>query len=674
MVTRVMDRIFATAETIAHPVLVPAILVPAIAIVVFMAALASSLAAANDVAADTAANAEMAKEKGWPLAWFEPPKTASELGITHFKQSPMLDGLGLPPVADRLPDDPIVLEPYGEIGRHGGKAIITLGDSWQFFNWEPSLTFAADMRTLLPNLAEHWTVSEDGRTTTITLRRGLKWSDGVPLTSDDFMFTFNHIWMDNDMSPVTSRLISGGRIERVDDLTFRYVFTDPNPLFVNFLAQRHDVADPAHYFRHIHPAFTDRVIVDKRVEDLGFITWMAMVSALRGGTIEESAQVPTLRAFKIVGRSPITVRFERNPYYPKVDRLGQQLPYIDTIDAEAILDNAEVVTAKAVTGQLDFAAFTLRTQDIPLLKLGERTGLIKVHIWERLHTSDVVIQFNFNHPDQKLRDLYWDDRFRKALSHAIYRDEMNDIIYFSRGTPSQVSVHPSSAWYEEELARAHLRYDPAYANQLLDEMGLHDIDGDAMREYADGTRLIITMEFLDFETPKGISMDLILDYWRAIGIDLRLKLVDRSLMSARAQAGEMQMSLWHAGRVTDILFPLTPDWWVPRTTGWWATMWNDWARYYQTDGTLGEKPPPIIRQLQTWTDDMRTSTDPVLRLAAGRKMTHVGAEKLWTVGTVGLAPHPVVISKRLKNVIPNGIWGWDNRWTMAYHPATWYFE
>ena len=88
MVTRVMDRIFATAETIAHPVLVPAILVPAIAIVVFMTALASSLAAANDVAADTAANAEMAKEKGWPLAWFEPPKTASELGITHFKPMP----------------------------------------------------------------------------------------------------------------------------------------------------------------------------------------------------------------------------------------------------------------------------------------------------------------------------------------------------------------------------------------------------------------------------------------------------------------------------------------------------------------------------------------------------------------------------------------------------------
>ena len=64
--------------------------------------------------------------------------------------------------------------------------------------------------------------------------------------------------------------------------------------------------------------------------------------------------------------------------------------------------------ARASTGQLDFAAYTLRTQDIPLLKLGERTGLIKVHIWTRLHASDVAIQPNYNYADQRLRDLYWD--------------------------------------------------------------------------------------------------------------------------------------------------------------------------------------------------------------------------------------------------------------------------
>ena len=614
------------------------------------------------------------RSNDWPREWLEPAPTASELGITRFTQSPMLDALGLPPVAERLPNDPMVLQPYKTIGKHGGTATITLGDSWQFFNWEPSLTFAADMSTLLPNLARTWSVSADGRMTTIVLRKGIKWSDGHPVTSDDFVFTFDHIWMDPEMSPVTSRLIRGGRIEKLDAQTFRYVFVEPNPLFVNFLAQRHDFADPLHYYRDLHPRFTERTLVEQRVKDAGFITWMAMIGALRGGIIEEAVGLPTLRAYRLLSRTPTMVRFERNPYYPKIDPEGQQLPYIDYIDAEAIVDNAEVVTAKAATGQLDFAAYTLRTQDIPLLKLGERTGLVKVHVWNRLHASDVAIQFNYNYSEPKLRALYWDVRFRKALSHAINREEMNDTIYFGRGAPQQVSMHPSSIWHDKDHALAHTRYDPDYANALLDDMGLMDANGDGAREYADGSPLIITMEYLDFETPKGISMELVSAYWRRVGIDLRIKLVDRSLQSARAQAGEMQMSLWHADRVTDILFPLTPDWWVPRTTGWWASMWNDWARFYQTGGRIGEEPPEVIKRAQYLTDEMRTTTDDDYRYQGGRELLQLGADNLWTIGTVGFAPHPVVVSKRLQNVIPKGIWGWDNRWTLAYHPATWWLD
>ena len=636
--------------------------------------MASGPVVGDSLAENSSSEDNFAQKKGWPRQWFQPAKTASTLNITQFTQSPMLDDRDLPPVAERLPDDPMVIEPYETYGKHGGRALITLGDSWQFFNWEPSLTFAADMRTLLPNLAERWTVSPDGRTTTIYLRPGIKWSDGHPLSSDDFIFTFDHIWMDSEMSPVTSRLIRGGRIEKVDQLTFRYVFAEANPLFVNFLAQRHDFADPAHYFRHLHPAFTERDVVEERAKDAGFITWMAMVGALRGGTVEDSIGMPTLRAYRLISRTPTMVRFERNAYYPKVDPQGRQLPYIDYIDAEAILDNAEVVTAKAATGQLDFAAFSLRTQDIPLLKLGERTGLVKVHVWNRLHTSDVAIQLNFNYAEPKPRALYWDLRFRKALSHAINREEMNNIIYFGRGVPRQVGVHPTSTWYDEELTRAHARYDPAFANELLDEMGLLDVNDDGFREYADGTPLIITMEFLDFETPKGISMELVSNYWHAVGIDLRIKLLNRSLQSARAQAGEMQMSVWHADRVTDILFPLTPDWWTPRVTYWGGTMWNDWSRYYQTEGRLGEEPPSIIKRTQYLTDEMRTTTDPDHRFKVGQELLRIGAENVWTIGTVGLAPHPVVVSQRLKNVIPNGVWGWDNRWTLAYHPVTWYLD
>ena len=103
--------------------------------------------------------AAQARDNDWPDAWYQPPKTASELDITRFAQSPYLDDRDLPPVQERLPDDPVVIQPYRSIGKYGGTARIPIWDSWQFFNWEHALTLSADMRNVLPNLAESWSLS-----------------------------------------------------------------------------------------------------------------------------------------------------------------------------------------------------------------------------------------------------------------------------------------------------------------------------------------------------------------------------------------------------------------------------------------------------------------------------------------------------------------------------------
>ena len=619
-----------------------------------------------------------ARDNDWPEAWYQPPKTASELAITSFAQSPYLDDRDLPPVEERLPDDPVVIQPYQSIGKYGGTVRIPIWDSWQFFNWEHALTLSADMRNVLPNLAESWSLSEDGRITTVRLRPGVKWSDGAPLTADDFWFRLVHVWMDPEMSPIVYRLVQGCEFVKIDDLTFQYVFPEPNPMFANFFAQygSHFV-DPMHFFKQYHPAFRDRDELAALVEEKGFVTWMAMYGAYRGWGNEEAVRVPTLRAYKVVQRTPTKMRLERNPYYFKIDPAGNQLPYIDAIDAIILLENSPMIAFQAATGQLDFAAFALKTQDIPLLKLGEVKGLNKVHIWHRVHVSDVAIQPNYNYDDPKYRDLLWgkgERRFVRALSHAIDRDQMNEVIYFGRGVPSQVTAHPSSRWYEERFAQAHIRYDPDYARALLDELGLHDVDGDGLREYPDGTTLTIVFEYLDFETPKEITMELVRDYWREVGVDMRLKSVERSLQSERAQANKMQMTLWHADKVTDILFPLVPDWFYPHRSGWDIALWNHWARYYQTKGELGEEPPPLVRNLQHWGDRLREATTEEHRTKAAKTLLEAAAENLWTIGTVGQAPHPVVVSTRLKNVTETGIWGWDNRWTLSYHPSTWYVD
>jgi|TARA_B110000196_G_C21144484_1_gene665779 peptide/nickel transport system substrate-binding protein len=77
----------------------------------------------------------------------------------------------------------------------------------------------------------------DGRRITLTLRKGIKWSDGVPLTSDDFLFVFNDVWLNKEYAPVTNRIIEGGRAVKVTDRIFYYEFEEPRPLMVNYLAQ-----------------------------------------------------------------------------------------------------------------------------------------------------------------------------------------------------------------------------------------------------------------------------------------------------------------------------------------------------------------------------------------------------------------------------------------------------
>ena len=609
-----------------------------------------------------------------PKAWFEPSKTASELGITEFSQSPILSGSKLPRVEARLGKDPLVVSPLADIGHYGGTIRITRNEWLTFPNVESPMTISADMRTILPNLAQSWQTSVDGRRLTLTLREGIKWSDGQPLVSDDFLFVFNDLWLNKEFDPIPRRMAKGGRAVKVDHRTFYYEFENPNPLMVNYVAQYGSFMFlPKHYYQNFHPGYVEKEILSKRIEDLGFISWMEFIEACRRQLIEESVDQPTVDAFQIVERTPTLARYIRNPYYFKIDPVGQQLPYIDKIDQQ-IIDNKEVIAAMSATGQLDFSAFELKTQDIPLLKLGEKSGDVRVLIWNRLHSSDVVIQPNYNYPDKRLANLYWDHRFREALSIAINRKEMNQIIYFGQGTPSQMTAHPSSAMYDPQFASAYTEYDPDRANFLLDSLGLLDIDGDGLRDYEDGEPLTITLEFVDWETPKGISLELVSLYWREVGIDLRLKVVDSSLQSERAQANKMQMTVWHGDKVTDILLPISPLWWAPIQSGRENTLWNNWVRWRQTNGRLGDKPPPLMIQLQEWADEMYSTIDNKRRTEVGKKILGISAENIWTIGTVGLAPQPVVISRKLRGVPDKGIWGWDNRWTLSYHPSTWYFE
>ncbi|MDD5454529.1 MAG: ABC transporter substrate-binding protein, partial [Candidatus Ratteibacteria bacterium] len=236
------------------------------------------------------------------------------------------------------------------------------------------------------------------------------------------------------------------------------------------------------------------------------------------------------------------------------------------------------------------------------------------------------------------------------------------------------TVLPTSKFYEEEFAQAYAQYDPEEANRLLDEMGMKDVDGDGIRERPNGKQLGVTLEWTPMETPKDLITELVIDQWQKVGIDIRLKQLTTQLQLPRAQGSLMQMTLWHADRCTDILFPPEPFWFVPMHIYQETCMWNEWTRWFLTDGDRGEEPPQIAKDLFNWWEQMNTTFDEETRIQLGKKILRTQAENIWTIGTVGVAPHPIIVSNKLHNVPENGYWGWDGRWSFPYHPETWYLK
>ncbi len=614
----------------------------------------------------------------WPQGWFEAPVTASEAGLTEFREAPMLTARvaagELPHLDQRLPEDPYITVPTQRIGQYGGTMRVFHRDQGLVTGLEPPLGIDPIVRDVLPNLAQSWEYSDDGRELTLHLRPGLKWSDGHPFTSADAVFRHRHVRLNEELTPVVAPRWIGAQVQALGPHTVRFSFAEPHPFFLQELAHHGDGwFPPAHFLRDYHPDFVERDVLIGRADEAGFISWMAYFNAVRGQSLSEPSGVPTMNAFVLKRKSPTLLVYERNPFYPKIDPTGQQLPYVDRI-MSLVVQNPEVVTAKTSTGQVHFSAIGVSTPDIPLFKRGEGAGGFTAHVWNRLHGVDVVIQPNLMVEDPVLREIFQDVRFRRALSLAINRQEINTIVYFDRATPRNTTVMPTSMFFEPEFATAWAEYDPGEALRLLDEIGLVDSDDDGVRERPDGEPLSITLEWHDIETPKGITMELVASYWRQVGIDLHLKLVDSGLQSSRARANLMQMTIWHADRTTDILFPTEPFWFVPMHKGWEECHWGPWADWYLSSGERGEVPPRKILNLLEWWQEMTTSTDAARRVELGKRILASQAENLWTIGTLGLAPQPVVVSNDLHNVPERGYWGWDDRMTLPYHPETWFLE
>lgn len=216
-----------------------------------------------------------------------------------YNEAPMLAQLvkegKLPPVEQRLPEEPLVYKPVHEIGKYGGtwRAGFTGPADGQNIDrivhdhliyWDTAVT------KVVPHIAKGWDISDGGRTFTFYLRKGMKWSDGAPFTADDIMFWYEDMYLNEELNPIKAAWMSAGGkpgvVEKVDDYTVRFRFEVPYYTFLETVASL-EVAGhftrggeamglfaPKHYMKQFHPKYTDRAELERKAKEAKFDNWV----------------------------------------------------------------------------------------------------------------------------------------------------------------------------------------------------------------------------------------------------------------------------------------------------------------------------------------------------------------------------------------------------------------
>lgn len=618
----------------------------------------------------------------------------SGVAAAQYNEAPMLAqqvqaGL-LPPVDERLPENPAIVEPVEQIGKYGGTLRTTtiaansiLGPHVILMG-EGLLRTDTDYQTIVPNLAERWEFSDDYRVLTLYLRKGVRWSDGAPFTADDIMFWWEDVQLNEDLfpsGPSRRNWYAGGErmnLVKVDDYTIRMEFAVPNPLILRRLAHgpgMEMVDYPKHYLKQFHPKYTPMEEIQKMLDAEGFDFWYQLFEdrAERSFSMSMNPDLPSIDAYYLKTKEPERLVFERNPYYWKTDPEGNQLPYIDQI---LVRKAADITTANAwiVTGQDDFNGFHTSLQQLPTYRQYEQQSDYRILLYRGTFGTEVLIQFNQTIEDPVLREIFQDVRFRRAMSHAINREEINEVLYFGLGEPRNTTVLPIASAYKEEFAKAYIEYDPDLANQLLDEMGLDKRDSEGFRLRPDGRRLSITIDYTESDTPKTPTLELVKEYWEAVGVQTQLNYMTNTLVAERATANLIQVGIHHADRSTDPLVFTEPFWYAPVQVGWEQTTWPLYAQWYNTGGAAGEEPPEHVKELIDIFNAMQRTTDEDERVQLLQQLLQRQAENLWTLGTVGNAPFVIVVQNAVRNVPETGWWGWDGYFGYPYHPEQFYID
>jgi peptide/nickel transport system substrate-binding protein len=588
----------------------------------------------------------------------------------------------LPPVDERLPKDPMVVQVVDSIGEYGG--------TWHTLSWEasipnikmklydPIVRWKRDYTGYEPGLASDFGWSDDGKTITFHLREGLKWSDGAPYTTEDLQFWWEDMAKNEDHKVVSvpwwARTTDGDPIEMEfpDDTTWVLHFDKAQWIMPYVLAQGfwewEPLMKPKHYLTQFHPNYDGSDYDELDQMD----RWW------------ENPDYPVLFAWHVVDYrvGELTI-LERNPYYWKVDPEGNQLPYIDQMEIEIVPD-PEVRVLQMGQGKYDASFRGSRSpNDIPfLLEQAEAGGYHLQKGWmdgaaawpgwmiNQDYHVDQEYDADAEAPeDVEIRELLRNQDFRKGLSFALDRDRVVDVVWEGIGEAKQFTISPQS-WHFvegdgpaifEEWAAADTDYDPDRAMALFDGIGFVDADGDGWRDLPSGAAFTLIIDQNDWggERITIPSNEVFKGNLEEVGVQVLINnVIGQPDASTRGNYGLFMLRNTHASEIDLWTYP---DWVFPlRGGGEGSRAFPMQGLYYQTGGEEGWEPEPgssaaklqdIYRRGLSEPDEMKRH-----ELIWEAVQVHM-EEGPFVLGAAGDQPFPVIVKDNFHNVPEYGVLG-----------------
>lgn len=590
---------------------------------------------------------------------------------TQFKEAPMLADLvangSLPPVDERLPSNPLVLDVQESIGNYGGtmrRAFKGVSDRWGPTKLQDrGLAWYDSELTMRPRIAESWELSDDGRSWTFHLREGMKWSDGEPFTTANIQWWYENEFLNPDLTPAPPAKYSTGpdrdpvQLEVIDEVTFTLTFAAPKPLFIYEVGRlnpgdngNEGLYTPGHYMAQFHMALTDDPeALEAQISAAGFESWTEYYVDRNQWYLNPDR--PSVGPWIATNQlSSELFVMERNPYYFAVDPEGNQLPYIDRVN-HRLFEQDDVFNLWIVNGEIDFQARHVNIGNFTLFKENEESGDYRVLLGSA--SGHQALQLNLTTKNERQREFFQNRDVRIAFSIGVDREAINELVFDGLLTPRQYSPLESSPNYYPTLSEAYIEYDPDRANELLDAAGyLRGPDG--LRTYKDGSGDPISFTIEGTAQAGSTDEDAVqqvIRYLGELGISATYRALERALYTEHYQANEIEAAWWGGDRtVLPLAAPIIFIGTQPDRP--WCPAWS----YYRLDPTdpAAEAPPDghwIYEIWRIW-DELAQEPDPEVQHEMFTQILDIWATELPMIGYLGESPAPVIAKNGFRNYLP----------------------